>query len=78
MSKKIPEATIKELVNLRTMARAAAEAFNEAISGVVGTYEVEDRVGLRRYVCALEDDKIEKLSRFVDTVSGLIEKEDQA
>jgi hypothetical protein len=77
MSKKIPEATIKDLVNLRTMARAAATAFNEAIAGVVETYEVEDRVGLRRYVCALEDDKVEKLSRFVDTVAGLIE-EDQA
>jgi hypothetical protein len=69
----IETAVIDELVTLRADARMSAESFTEAVK------EQSEKAGiskgaLRRYVCALEKDKLDSLDAEASDLANLLEK----
>ena len=73
-SKRLDAATIAELVGLRSLARGAAETFSEAIKAQSEACGLS-RSALRRYVCALEADKLQKLDAEAEDLARLMTRE---
>ena len=68
----IPKQTIKELVNLRSEAKLAAETFSEAVAAQAEKHSV-NKGALKKYVSALEADKVGKLDEETAALLLLIE-----
>jgi predicted transcriptional regulator len=71
----IQEATIKELVALRSEAKFAAETFNEAVAAQAEKHGLE-KAALSKYVSALEADKVDKLGKMQQDIEKLIERKE--
>ena len=72
----IPKQTIKELVNLRSEAKLAAETFSEAVAAQAEKHNV-NKGALKKYVSALEADKVGKLDEETAAILEMIERETQ-
>ncbi len=72
----IPKATINELVGLRSEAKLAAETFSEAVAAQAEKHSV-NKGALKKYVSALEADKVGKLDEETAAILELIERPDQ-
>jgi hypothetical protein len=72
----LTKATIDELVNLRSEAKLAAETFSEAVAAQAEKHGV-NKGALKKYVSALEADKVGKLDEETAAILELIEKTDQ-
>ena len=57
----IPQATIDELRECRRRAKDFAQAFSEAVKAQAEKYGIAPGA-LRKYVCALEDDTVERVA----------------
>jgi hypothetical protein len=68
----ISQATIDELVLLRSQSRMAAETFSEAIAAQADAHTLP-KAALRKYVSALEAAKLEKLDDEMEALKALIE-----
>ncbi len=68
----IPKATINELVGLRSEAKLAAETFSEAVAAQAEKHNV-NKGALKKYVSALEADKVGKLDEETAALVELIE-----
>jgi hypothetical protein len=68
---RIPQATIEELVTLRSDARISAENLTAAIAAQAEKYAIS-KGALRRYVCALESDAMDKLDSEAEDLARLI------
>lgn len=73
-SKRMDEATKDELVSLRSLARAAAETFSEAVKAQAEACGLS-RGALRRYICALEADKLDQLDMEADDLARLMTRD---
>ena len=62
---------VDELVDLRTMARAASERFSEAIKAQAEKHELKAGA-LRKYICAVEADKLSELDAESDDLARLL------
>ena len=76
-TKRLDPATIEELIGLRSMARAAAETFSEAIKAQSEACGIS-RSALRRYVCAREADKLQELDAEAEDLARLMEGDEPA
>lgn len=72
----ISQATISELVGLRSEAVLAAETFSEAVTAQAEKHQV-NKAALRKYVAALEAAKLDKLDEEMSAVRELIEKSEK-
>lgn len=70
----VPQQVIDELCECRRRATDFAEAFSDAIKAQAEKYDVE-RSALRKYVCAIEDDAVEKLANEVDDLARFVAHE---
>jgi len=68
----IDQATIDELVELRTSARLAAETFTEALAAQSETHDIR-KGALRRYICAREKDQLADLDLEATDLAKLME-----
>lgn len=57
----IPASTVDELRECRRRAKDFAQAFSEAVKAQAEKYGIAPGA-LRKYVCALEDDSVEKVA----------------
>ena len=73
----IPQATIDELVTLRSDARQSAEAFTEAVAAQAEQYDIP-KGALRRYVCAKEKDDLSKLDAEADALATILDRAETA
>lgn len=73
----ITKATIDELMTLRANARMSAETFTEAVKEQAEKHSVS-KGALRRYVCALEKDEIEKLDAEASDLAVLLDRAEAA
>lgn len=69
----IPQKTIDELVLLRTRAKLATENFTDAVADQAEKHKV-DKGALRKYVCAVEADKVGKLDAELEAIAALINR----
>ena len=72
----IPQSTIDELVDLRSMAKLASEAFSDAVAAQAEKHQV-NKAALRKYVSALEAATLGKLDEEMNGVLELIEKSEK-
>lgn len=71
----IPKQTVNELVGLRSEAKLATETFNEAVAAQAEKHSV-NKGALKKYVSALEADKVGKLDEETAALVELIEREE--
>ena len=74
---RLDDATIKELTNLRAMAKAAADAFSEAVKVQAEKHDML-RSALRRYIVALEADDLGKLDAEAEDLARLLTRDEPA
>lgn len=67
----VPERVIDELVHFRTVAKDHAQAFSDAIAEQAKKYKIKPGA-LKRFVCALEGDKLDELNAETDDLGRLI------
>ena len=67
----VPERVIAELRQARTIAKDHAQAFSDAVTAQATKYQIKPGA-LKRYVCALEADKLEELDAETDDLDRLI------
>lgn len=68
----IDQETIEELVTLRGDARMSAESFTEAIAAQSEKHGIS-KSALRRYICAVEADKVANLDAESSDIATLLE-----
>ena len=67
----VPQRVIDELVRARTVAKDHAEAYSGAVTAQAEHYKIKAGA-LKRYVAALQADKLEELDRETDDLERLI------
>ena len=67
----IPPRVVEELVSARTYAKDASEAFGDAIKAQAAKYQLKP-AALRKYVAALEADKLDEAKVETEQLADLI------
>jgi hypothetical protein len=67
----IPQRVIDELVGARRIAKNFVEAFADAVIAQADKYKV-NKSALKRYVCAIESDKIDEMNSEVADLEKLL------
>jgi hypothetical protein len=68
---KLPQSVIDDLVEQRANAKAHADAFGEAVKAQAEKYGAKPSA-LKKYVCALESDSVDKVQAEVDSLEVLL------